>query len=55
MTDGRHNLIVEAVVGNIANKATVNFQDIRVDTFQARIARVTRTKIVDRNPTAHFL
>ena len=55
MADRRHNLIIQAVVDDIANKAAVNLENIRVHAFQPRIARIAGAKIINCNTYPHFL
>ena len=55
MANRGHYLIVQTVVDDIADKASVYLKDIGVHAFQPRVARIAGTEIINRNAYPHFL
>ena len=55
MTNGSDDLVIEAAGRNIADKASVYFENIGTDVLQPRIARITGAKIVNRHAASHIL
>ena len=55
MANRCHDLVIKTAGVQITNKATVNLQQINVQRFQARVAGVAGTKVIDRHPTSQRL
>ena len=55
MADRRHDLIIQAVVDDIADKAAVDLENVGIHAFQPRIACIAGPEIINRNAYPHFL